>query len=68
VDEGHIRESEAGQRGASGIVWCTRRKATAEATWSTEVWDRADFDLDSPAAGHIGEMEGHGSGVANPNG
>lgn len=68
MEEGHVRESEAGQRGSSGIVWGARRKATAEATWSAEVWGRADVDLDPPAAGHFGAMEGNGSGVANPNG
>jgi hypothetical protein len=68
VEEGHIRESEAGQSGSSGIVWRARREAIDEATWSAEVRDRADFDLDPPAAGHISEMEGYGSGVANPNG
>lgn len=68
MEEGHVRESEAGQRGSSGIVWGARRKATAEATWSAEVRDCADIDIDSPAAGHFSEMEGDRSGVADPNG
>lgn len=68
MEEGHVREGEAGQRGSSGVVWGACRKATVEATWSAEVRGRAEIDLDPPSAGHFGEMEGNGSGVANPNG